>query len=264
MLRSIFSKSLYERRFSIFIWFAIILFFSFLVVVLFPVFRDSFGASLKDVPESMKNLIGSAADYQTLTGYIDIQVINQMVFMTIIYAVILASGLLGGDESKGTLHTLLALPVRRSQVYLQKAGALLVILACITIPAIVLGCYIGSLFVHESIPMLRLLEASFGAWLVTAFFGILTYSVSSITGSRGIAGGLIGLFAFATYMITSLAATVEGLKTVNYLSPFHYFNSPSIMKHGLDSGNTLFFVATMLLLLVVGLGIFIRRDIYQR
>jgi ABC-2 type transport system permease protein len=234
------------------------------VVFLFPVLRDAFADSLKNVPESFQKLIGNADDYKTLTGYVDIQVIGQMIFLTVIQGVLVGTSLLAGDESSGTLQTLLAYPVSRTKVYLQKFGAMLVLLALAVIVGIFFGVLIGEPFVNDTVPVGNLLAAAFMTWLLTAFFGSLAYALGAITGKRSLAGGVAGVYAFAGYMITSISASASSLKTLDYISPFHYFNSPSVMRHGLDGSNILVLVTVMTAFIVVGWFIFRRRDIYQR
>lgn len=265
MFKNIFLKTLFEKRWSTIIWFIAIAVFCLLIVVLFPTFKDSFGQALTDVPDSMKSLLGDASDYQNINGYIDIQVINQMVFLTLIMSIILGTNLLSGEESNGTLQTLLAQPVSRTKVYFHKLLALLLILL-IGVSGIILGTVAGVLPIGElsSLNMSRLLQATLMLWLVTTLFGVLSFVIGAITGRKGLAGIVVGFIAFSTYMITALAGTAEVLKTVNYLSPFKYFNTPSVMKNGLDSGNLTIFVASIALFVVIGWIVFRRRDIYQK
>lgn len=264
MLKSVLTKTLYEKRWSTYIWFGAYIFFTVLIVLLFPVLRDAFGESLKDVPESMQKLLGNAEDYQSLSGFVDIQVIGQMVFLTIIHGVLLGTALLAGDENNGTLQTLLAHPVSRSKIFWHKFGALLLLLTGSIITALFLGVIIGQLFVDSSVPLGNLLAASFMTWLLTVFFASLAYALGAITGRRSIAGGLAGVYAFISYTITSIAASAASLKTLDHLSPFHYFNDPSLMRTGLDLTNVLVLTGATLACVIIGWAVFRRRDIYQR
>lgn len=263
MLKNTFVKTLFDKRWSTLIWFAVIVVFCLFVIVLFPTFKDSFGEALKDTPESLKSLLGDASDYQTINGYVDIQVINQMVFLTLIMSIILGTGLLSGEESAGTLQSLLAQPVSRTKVYLSKlfAMCLLLLLACM---GIWIGTYIGSLIIGEAgaLDAIRLLLASFMTWIVTLFFGVLAFVIGAITGKKGVSGIVAGFLAFATFMITTLADTAEVLKTINYISPFKYFNSPSVIKTGLDTNNLLILLTGIILMSIIGWVIFRKRDIY--
>jgi ABC-2 type transport system permease protein len=264
MLNSIFLKTLFEKRWSTLIWVIAVTAFCVLVVVLFPTFKDSFGEALKDTPESLKSLLGEATDYQNINGYVDIQVINQMVFLTLIMGIILGTSLLGGEESNGRLQTLLAQPVSRSRIYWHKLSAMTVIILIVSL-GILIGTIIGSFLIGEAdnLRLLRLLQATLMTWLVTLVFGCLAYSVGAITGKKGMSGIVAGFLAFVTFMVTTLAGTATVLKTVNYASPFKYFNTPSVMKTGLDTFNIFVLLGILMVLSLIGWFWFTRRDVYQ-
>lgn len=260
MLRNIFLKSLYEKRWSLVAWSAAIVSMTAMTTLLFPTFREAFGQSLQDVPESVKAFLGDASAYQTLAGYVDIQVVAQMVFLTIIMAVILGSGFIAGDEGDGTLQSLLAQPVTRQKAYLQKYIALCT-LTLIANGMVFVSVFVSGLFIGESMDWWRMAQATFGMWLITLVFGSAAFSLGAITGRRGISGSVVGMLAFVTYVVTSLAAGVKALRTVDTVSPFHYFNTPSILKYGLDWGNVAVLVVTIAAMSILGFVYFVRRDI---
>lgn len=261
-LKTVFGKTLYERRWSIIIWFVAVFLSTFLTMLLFPSLRDSLGASLQDVPESMRDLLGSAEDYQTVTGFADLQIIAQMVFLTIIMGVIVGTSLLAGEESSGTLQALLAQPVRRSRVYMQKFWALCV-MTFITCSGLFGGVLIGVVVLGESINAWRLFLATLMIWLLTLFFATMAYGIGAATGKRGLAGILTGFYAFVSYMLTALAGISPALEKLNYGSPFYYFNTPSVLKYGLDFGNIAVLLSGTMIFFMIGIFWFTRRDISQ-
>ncbi len=264
MFNSILSKTLYEKRISTLVWTFAFFTSLILIVVLFPTFKDSFGQALKDVPESLQNLIGNASDYQTINGYIDVQGIGQMVFLTLILGIIIGTSLLAGEENSRTLHTLLAQPVSRTRVYIEKYIAIMIILAIACVGGIFLGIIAGAIPIGEfpNLDLKRCFEASVMTWLLTLFFATLAYTIGAITGKRGLAGIIAGFYAFATYMITTLASTATALATLDHFSPFHYFNKPSVIKTGFDLGNLAVLISVTVVLFIIGLIIFKRRNIY--
>ena len=260
MLRNIFTKTLYERRWSLLGWSVGVVALTAMTTLFFPTFKDAFGESFNEIPESMKAFIGDASTYQTLAGYVDVQVIAQMVFLTIIMAVIIGSGLIAGDEGSGTLQSLLAQPVRRSQIFIQKYFALL-IMTFLATSLIFVAVFVSGLIINESMDWWRMAQATFGMWLITLVFGVSAYAIGAIIGKRALAGSLVGMVAFVSYIITSLAVTVDALSIPNKLSPFYYFNTPSIIKFGLDWGNIAVLGAIILLFTVVSYIWFNKRDI---
>ena len=260
MLRNIFLKTLYEKRWSTLGWGIGIIALTMMTTLFFPTFKKAFGESLNEIPESMKAFIGDASTYQTLGGYVDVQVIAQMVFLTIIMAVILGSGLIAGDEGAGTLQSLLAQPVKRTKVFIQKYCALLVI-SLVATSLIFIAVFASGVLINESMDWWRMAQATFGMWLISVVFGVAAFAIGAITGKRALAGSLVGMVAFVSYIITSLAVTVEALKIPNKLSPFYYFNTPSIIKYGIDWGNMAVLVSIIGILSVISYIWFSKRDI---
>lgn len=253
-------KTFLERRTSLIVWFVAVAVSTFLVMLLFPSLRDSLGTSLQDVPDSMKEMLGSAEDYQTITGFVDLQVIAQMVFLTIIMGVIAGTSLIAGEERNGTLQTLLAQPVSRGRIYAEKFVALgaMTLTAC---SGLFVGTALGVVALGESINFGQLLMAVGMTWLLTLFFATMAYGIGGASGSRGLAGILTGFYAFAGYMLTALAGVAPALEKLNYASPFYYFNTPSVLQHGLDFGNVAVLGAGVAAFFLLGLLRFQRRDI---
>lgn len=260
MFKNVFLKSLYERRWSAIGWMVAILIMTMFTALLFPTFKEAFGDAFNQMPESMKAFFGDTNTYQTLSGYVDVQVISQLVFLTLIMGVLIGSGLIAGAEGEGTLRTLLAQPIKRSTVYWQSlfAMSLIMILASVTI---FIGVFVSGLIINESMDWWRLAQASFGVWLITMVFSVAAFSLGAFTGKRALSGSIVGMLAFVTYLITSLAAGVSALKTVDIFSPFHYFNTPSIIQSGIDWGNVAVLAAIIIVVTLAGYVRFIKRDI---
>ena len=262
MLRNIFLKTLFEKRWMTFWWATAVFLLILGIVALFPLFKDSF-ANMDATPEELKSLLGDTAAYTTITGWLNFQVFDQMVFAGIILGIIIGGGILAGEESEGTLQSLLAMPVKRAAVYWQKFAAIAVIVGIVTV-MLLFGSLLGVALIGESTSIGSVFLAAVAAFLVTLFFTALTYAVGAITGRRGIAGAAVGLFAFASFMLTSLANGISALKYVDYLSPFHYYNKPSPLTGEFQIVDVLVLLVAALVLLAIGYKAFTRRDIYQR
>ncbi len=263
MLSSITLKTVFEKRWSMFAWFAGLFLTTVVIMLLFPTLRDTLGEALNEVPESMKGILGNAQTYQRINGFIDIQVLAQMVFMTIVYGIILFTGVIAGDENEGTLQTLLANPVSPTKVYFEKlAGASL--LLSIVNSSIFFGTLVGALIVSESVDIVRLAQACIMLFVVTMVFSLIGFCIGAVTGKRGLAGALAGTLAFVSYLISNLAPTVDALKTVNKFSPYEYFNKPSILDNGVQMGDVLILVSISVVFIVIGYTVFTKRDISHK
>ena len=265
MLKSIFGKTLFEKRISTLFWAVAIAGFSVMILSLFPTFRDTFGEALQTVPEGLRKLMGEANSYRTIEGYSDTILFSRIVFLTLIMGIVMATGLMSGEESDGRLQTLLAQPVSRSQVYWQKFLAMGTVIL-IALVGMLVGTIIGTLIIGElgNINFGRLLAALGMIWLVTMVFASLAFCIGGISGRKGIAGILTGFLAFALFLINSLATTATVLRAINNFSPFKYYNDPGILQHGVSLSNILILLASIIFLSVLGWLVFIRRDVYQK
>ena len=263
MFKNIFLKSVYERRWAMLWWGLGMFATTLLIVLLFPTFSEAFGQSLKDVPDSLKQIIGNAADYQQIEGFLQLQVFMQMIFLTIIYGVILCSGLIAGEEGQGTLQALLSQPVSRSKVYWHKLAASAVVLWVVN-SMLFVGVVAGCLIIGESANFGRVFLSTAMMWLVSMVFSLFAYTLGAATGRRGFAGAIAGVYIFVAYLVSSLVSSVEWLKYINYASPLKYFGEPRIMDSGLDAGNVAILVIACGVLSVVGWIMFTKRDVYAR
>lgn len=264
MLNSVFAKTFYEKRWVLAAWVVAIFAMTLLTMVFFPYFKNAgFEEVVANAPKSIQGLLGSAANYKTVQGYVDQQIFAlRLPLLLIVMNITLYVGIGVGDEDRGVLEPLLSQPVTRAQVFWQKlaAGAVITGIASLAIILAVIASYPS---IHGSMDSLRLIEATFGCWLVSFFFGALTYSIGTATGKRGLTIAVGSGLAFFTYLISSMAPAVQQLQTANKFTPFYYYNSPSIAMHGITISHLLVLVASIAALLVVSLVIFRRRDLIR-
>ncbi len=265
MFSSIFLKTIYEKRWFIIGWSLGAAAMAMLTFAFYPSFKQGgFDEVFKNIPKSLQSLVGDPSSYKTVQGFIGQEIFALRIPMvTLVMAIVLFTGLLAGDEDKGTLQTLLAQPVSRRRVLSEKylAGATMSFVVC---AATSFGILLIVPFIHEHVVTVRLAQATVGVWLLTLLFGTVGFAVGAITGKRGLAGGVAGLVTFGSYLITSLVANVNGLKPIEKISPFHYYNNPLIARFGIARHDVLILGLPTLILFIVSWLIFSRRDIYQR
>ncbi len=265
MFKSIFTKTLYQQRWSIVFWGLGVIGMCLLMMAFYHSFSGGqFDEALKNLPESMKGLVGDVDLIKTVPGYVSQEVFGLRVpLLVLVMGIMLFTGLLAGEEGDGTLQTVLSQPVSRLKVFVEKllAGIVVSLIICMTA---VVGVWVGLLLINETMSITRLIEAVLGVWLLVFLFGSLGFAIGAITGRRGFAGSIAGLVAFSTYLLTSFAASVSGIKTVERLSPFHYYNNPGIASYGLKATNVYVMLSVSAIFLLVAAVIFLKRDIYQR
>lgn len=260
MFKTVLRKTLYEKRWMLLAWSVGVFAMTFFTVVLFPNFRE-FDQLAEDLPESLRSLLGSAESYRTIAGYVGQQIYGpQIPIFTIIMSIVLFVGISAGDEDQGILQNLLSQPVSRIRVFLEKAGAAFIILgaACLAIAA---GVLIPLVIINESMSLVRLLEATIAVWLITIGFGVVAYGVAMATGKKGLAIGVASGYAFACFLVASLAPSVKLLRPVEKFSLFYYYDGAQVPVSGLEWQNVIIMVGFCVITLATSLFLFRRRDL---
>jgi beta-exotoxin I transport system permease protein len=175
-----------------------------------------------------------------------------MLLLTIGYG---ASCLAGQDED-GTLGLLAVLPVRRTAIVANKATAMAVQAALLTV-TVAVRVIIGRSF-QLDVTVAGVASVSAATFLMGLDFGLITMAAGALTGRRGTAIGAGTALAAASYLISSLAPVASWIRPGRYASLFYWpvgnsQNSP---------GDNAALIATGLCALAAAMLAFRRLDIH--
>ena len=264
MLNNIFLKSLRDQRRSLLMWGAYLIAIGVMMALFYPTISKMtvFNQYLSQLPEGMKEMFGgSLVDYTSPAGYFSTELFSLMVpLLLLVFGIGFGANAIGGDEEKGTLGFLLANPVRRQQVVMQKFGVM------------VSGMFLLGLFFWASLAVttrvmnidisaLKLAEATLGAVLLALVFGALAFLSGCIKGNKGMAMGVSSGVAVLTYLLHTLGGLVSGLKNFRFLSPFYHYMEPDTLSNGLAPAHILVLVGLIVIFFAVSIPAFIHRDI---
>ncbi|MDB5186721.1 MAG: transporter permease, partial [Candidatus Saccharibacteria bacterium] len=150
---NLFTKTLYDKRAFIIGWSLGMAFLGFLMMSFYPAFHQDTGLDqlVKNLPSAFQGLVGNLNDLKELPGYIGGQLFDVRIpiFVSMI-AIILSVGLTVGEEEKGQMRMLLAMPLSRLHILLSKWLAIVVI-CLITTLAVIVGMLLGLLVINESL-----------------------------------------------------------------------------------------------------------------
>jgi ABC-2 type transport system permease protein len=264
LLRNIFTKQIRDLRWPTF-WAALSLgiggaYFTWL----YPTYTKAFDLNkmLSQMPESMRALIGGAdLDISTATGFLNVELFPLILPAVLAgFAVAMASGFTAGEESRGTIDVLLSYPVPRWRVVVDKSVAL--VLSLVAIGAIMLGgIELGSVASNSPVELDKVAAGLVMASTLAIAFGMIALALAAWTGNRGPAAGVpIGLLVFM-YLDQTLSPQVEALRSINFLSLFHYYLGNNPLRHGLSLTDTAVLAVVALVFLALGVVAFERRDL---
>lgn len=200
-------------------------------------------------------------DIATPTGYLGSTVFGLVVpILAVIFAIAVGTRFLAGDEEAGTMELTLSHPVSRTSLVLQRAGAALLagLGAGVVVSMAVMGLA-GP--VGLDVPASRIIAASFSLGLMAVAFAMLAVAIGAWVGRRGIVLGACSAVAVFAYFASTVLTTVDGFEWLDRTSLFYYYDGQDILEDGLSIGNLVVLIVVSVVLLVVAVIGFQRRDV---
>lgn len=264
MLRSVFGKTMWDRRRSLPWWIGGLAFLLIVTILSYPSFKDTQG--LEDLFQNMEPMLAmfgveSAADLFSPVGLINARMYESIGILVIgAFGISMGTAALAGEEDRGTMEMLLMQPIARRSIVLQKHAAMAVLLVVINVfLAIVL--FVGNPVLDSLLSVKGILAASVGATLVGFLFGSLAMAVGGVTGKRGMTNGVSAGYLAAAFFFNGIANIVEGLKWTQKLTPFHWFSRTDPLANGFPIGDFVVLLLVGLILTGVAVWGFDRRDV---
>lgn len=264
---AVFVQVLWRRRFSTVWWSLGVLALDALLAVSYPTVRNNseLDKTFAGLPPSVQTMLGlqGAALISSPTGYLNSQYFaNLLPIILLVFGIGLAAWSVSGDEQAGTLELLLANPVSRVRVALERAVALGVLLGILTVVA-ALGLVVlaPSTGLNNGLGFDRMTEAAVATGLLAFVFASLAFAVGAATGGRSLAVATAASLAVALFAIEGIAEQVKPLQTVRAASPWHWLLHSDPLRNGLVWEAWLLPAATSLALIAAGAVLFARRDL---
>jgi ABC-2 type transport system permease protein len=218
---------------------------------------------LNTMPKAFRNaFLGAGVDYLSPAGYLGTELFSLLLpALMLVMAVLAGSRALAGEERNGTIDLLLATPIRRLTLSLQKVlGALLpvfVVGAAIWAAAAAIGPSQGL-----SVNLGTLAAALVAVALLATGFGMLAFLVASATGSPGAGGEVAGAAAIAMYVLNVFGSLVPRLTGfADAVSPFHWTGGAGVLVHGVAWSSMLALAVCPVVLLIGATLLYERRDL---
>lgn len=237
--------------------------FALLVISIYPSFAESsadIDALMQSLPESFREGFG-AETYSTIEGFLAAELYQFLWILLLgLYMAYTAGGTFAGDIESKRLYLVLATPVSRARVLLEKTLALLtpLVVLNLVIPLVVFGGTVAIDYPIDPYYMVAFHLLSLPYLLVCMGIG----QVLSVTFSRGNTaqvGGIATVFLLFLLDSVSAGTDVDWLGTV---SPTRYVDPTEVLLHEtVEVGDALLLFAVALLLILVSVIRFQYRDI---
>jgi ABC-2 type transport system permease protein len=262
MLRDVFTKTLWDARRSLLGWAVAVGAVAAVYAAFWPtVDTPQMQQALRNYPEGVLQ----AFNYTDLTspaGYLGSSVYGLLVpLLVAVFAIAFGTRAVAGDEEAGTLDLLLAHPVSRTRVALQRFAALAAALALVGLVLWLAMLAIAGPAKLEGVTAGELAAMTTQLALFGACIGALALAVGAATGRRALALGAAAGVAVVTYLANGVFSQVEGLAWTRDLSPWHWYLGGKPLEHGLQAGGSLLLLGATVVLVAAGTWRFNRRDV---
>lgn len=262
MLGSILAKTLRDRRRGLLGWSAGLVGLVALVAAYWPSVRDSpdLQRFVADLPEAVRALVGQA-DYTTAVGFLAAELFSFMVpLLFVAVAIGMGARAVAAEEERGTIDLLMALPITRRRMLLEKVAAGVLVLVALGL--VLLAALLAAAAAGMDLPAGRMAQITLATVLLALPFGALSLAIGCASGARGLALGAAAGAAVAAYMVDALGRIVDGLAGWRDLSPFAWYASDEVLAgDGLALWRAALLVGVAAALTAVALVALERRDL---
>jgi len=214
------------------------------------------------LPKTLLAMVGNG-DMRTPEGFFQVETFSMTAPIALmVVTVVMGARALAGEEGRRTMGLLLANPVPRSKVVIEKALAMVVnavLVGFATFAGVVVGSWLGRLGMDIG----DIAATSALATLLGLVFGGLALALGGGTGRTTIAVYVTSGVALAAYLLNSflpLSATLAGW--VKW-SPFYYYLRGDPLNRGMDWGSGALLAGLFVGLVALAVVLFRRRDLRQ-
>jgi ABC-2 type transport system permease protein len=265
VLRSVLLKTLRDTRRALAWWSLGLVGMAALMISVYPSVRNNpqLNRLVQDYPEALRAFIsfGGELDYVSGAGYLGSELFAFMVPLLLLVAAVGAGArALAGEEERGTLDLLLANPLSRRRLVIEKLGALALEVAALSL-VLWVALLVGVEAVGMGVSAVHLAAATASAALLALAYGTIALCVGAASGHRGVAIGIAAAGAVGGYLVSSLATLVDVLEPARKASPFYHYAASDPLRHGLGVAHVGFLLAVVLTASFLAAAAFERRDL---
>jgi ABC-2 type transport system permease protein len=263
LLRSLFLKTVRDMQGQIWGWGLGLGSLGVMVIALWPAFKDQVGAYMQifqGMPAALTAFFGDFSQMGSWSGWLQIEFFSYVPPILAVFAVAAGTGIIAGEEERGTLELLLSQPIRRWRVVAEKAGALLVAVLLICLLA-ALCLLVTALAIGQTQDLDRLFLATLDMAPIALASAAFALMASVLFRRRRAATAVSLVVVIGSFFLESLGRGVNVLKPYRPFALFHYYGGGAPLSGSYEWGNLGVLLGLTVLFLAVALLAFQRRDL---
>ena len=256
-----------DRRRSLLWWAAGIVALVLFTVSLYPSLKgeESLNEVIEQMPEALRSMFGmdTAIPLTSPPGYLQGRLFGSLLpLILMVFGIGLGARAIAGSEQEGTLELLLANPVTRGAVVVERYLAMVAMITGLTavfaVSLVVLALPFGAL---EGVPMTGLAGAVAGVFGIALLHATLAFGVGAATGRRSLALSSATVVAVAGYLLQGLVGLSDAIHPLRLLSPWHWYLGRNMLAQGVAPDALVVPLVLSLVIFAAGAGAFLRRDL---
>ncbi|WP_336882493.1 ABC transporter permease [Rhodococcus globerulus] len=196
--------------------------YTFVIVALYPAFRNETGLDqFTSENSTVAALFGVSGSLTSESGWLNANLYaNFLPLIIVLLTIGYGASCIAGQNEDGTLGLVAAQPLSRTRIAAQKAAAMS--LVAVPVSVVTAICVFAGRGFDLRIDTATLVGVTIAVLLLGIDFGALAMLIGALTGSRGTALGVASVVAAAMYLINSLAPVVSWIRPARLVSPFFY------------------------------------------
>lgn len=270
MLGSIFYGQLRHSWRQVLTWgigLAVLMFYV-TAVIQDPAVIEGYRGVLESFPPAFLSAFGvsDASSLTTPEGFIGFAGFTYGGIILAVFGVLTGLNITANDEDNGVMNVLLALPVPRWRLIVERFAAYTIITILIILMVFV-GIVVGTIAFSVDLNYMTMLLGTVNLIPATLTVMAVTTFIASIFSNKVIVTGIAAAFVSSSYFLNVVADLVDTdslpiAGILGRLSVFSYLDSETVLREQvLQTGNILALLVATVLLVVVSVMAFERRDI---
>jgi len=224
--------------------------------------RAVFAQQMELLGRQLTYLLPVPAQLDTMAGYLVWRWFGSAVLIYAFWGLLAGTGAGRGDEERGLSELWLSTGASRVRLIAARVAGFATV-AAISI-AVMLGVTdIGAAIGQEPLLLGPLALEGLAIWTLTLFVFAFALVVAQLVTTRRSATGIAGIIVLALFMLNAAARSGVEVGPVRWLSPFYLYerSTPLLRGGSLDVAGTSALAIGALILVVIAVVAFVRRDI---
>ena len=263
MLSNVFVKTIRDLRGQVLGWGIGLGVMTATTVLVYPSFQHliELEGLIKSMPPAMQKFVGGQASLGIPEEYLNMKLFDSWLpIILAVFAIVQGAAAIAGEEENGTIDLLMANPVTRWRIILEKFAAIGVAVVLMTVVNC-LGLVLGLLVTGLDASFVRLVWATLNMIPVVLVFGAIALVGSCVFHRRRPASAIAVVILVSSYFIYVLGRLSEAVQPWLKLSLFHYYEKTNPIGNEVDTGSILLLVGLVVILVTAAVIAFKKKDL---